>query len=267
MIDYLHMTPLIIAFVFTFGAIIGSFTNAVLWRLRTGETVLHGRSYCPSCKHTLGPADLIPLLSYLALGGKCRHCEAEIGAHYLWVELGMGVLYVAATFAVMREYGPAFGGIGLAALLLHWYFMTMFVIIFVYDWRYMLILRKVTLPATIIAVIANLALAVPPTSIAIGMLVGWGFFAAQYAVSKGRWVGGGDPWLGLLMGAVLGWPLVALALFMAYIGGALVGSVLLLTRRAHMQSQLAFGTFLSVAAVVTLLYGDRILVWYLTLLA
>jgi prepilin signal peptidase PulO-like enzyme (type II secretory pathway) len=131
----------------------------------------------------------------------------------------------------------------------------------------MLILRKVTLPATVVAVAANLALGVPLVSLAIGMLIGWGFFMAQILLSKGKWVGGGDAWLGLLMGAILGWPMVVVALFLAYISGALVGSVLLLLRRARMQSQLPFGTFLSAATIVALLVGDRILNWYLTLLS
>ncbi len=261
------MSLLALISTFVFGTVIGSFLNAVLWRLRTGESVAHGRSYCTTCRHTLAAADLVPLLSYLLLRGKCRYCAAPIGSQYPMVELATGFLYVASAATVFFAHGNVLGADALTTLLLYWYLMSVLVIVFVYDWRYMLILRAVTLPATGIAAVANLALGVPWISLVLGMLIGWGFFRLQIIVSRGRWVGGGDAWLGLLMGAALGWPMVVVALFIAYLTGAAVGSFMLLTRRASMQSQIPFGTFLAAATVITLLAGDGILTWYLNLLS
>jgi prepilin signal peptidase PulO-like enzyme (type II secretory pathway) len=266
MLYFPHMTPLALAASFVFGTVIGSFANAVIWRLRTGETVVRGRSYCPSCRTTLSASDLIPLLSWLLLRGRCRYCEKEIGAHYPAVELAMGALFLAAAWASIGDFGYVLGGDAFVMLLLRWYLCAVLLIVFVFDLRYMLILRKVTVPATVIAAVANLALGTPAVSLLLGMALGWGFFMAQILVSKGRWVGGGDAWLGLLMGAALGWPMVGVALFIAYIAGALVGSVLLVLKKAEMQSQLPFGTFLAASTVLTMLAGDRILGWYLTLL-
>ena len=128
-----------------------------------------------------------------------------------------------------------------------------------FDLRHRVILRAVTLPAAVIAAVANVALGASPLSIALGMLIGAGIFYVQYAVSKGRWVGGGDIHLGLLIGAALGFRNAVAAIFVAYITGAVYAVYLLATKKKQLQSQIPFGTFLSASAIVMLLFGDRIL--------
>ena len=251
-------------FVFVFGTLIGSFTNAVLWRLRTGESFIFGRSYCPHCRHELSAPDLVPVFSYVLLAGRCRYCRKGIHPHYIAVELAMGLLFLL--FARHDLAGGFTDSSGIARLVLHWYFCVVLTIIFVYDLRYMLILRSVTMPATVIAFAANLALGDSAVGLAAACVVGAGFFYAQHALSRGRWVGGGDINLGLLMGAMLGWPHLLLALMLAYVSGASVGIVMLARRSKTWKSQIPFGTFLSLATVVTLLWGDRILAWYFGLL-
>lgn len=259
------MTPVVLAFIFVFGTIIGSFLNAVIWRLRTGETFLRGRSYCPVCRHVLGVMDLVPLLSYLVLLGRCRYCRKGISPRYPTIEAATGLLFLAFALQTGARYGDVFGWPAVLELLRNWYFVSVLMIIFVYDLRYMLILRKVTAPAIALALAANLALGVAWQGLAIGCLIGWGFFMLQILVSKGRWVGGGDVWLGLLLGAMLGWPMVAIALFVAYVAGAVVGTLLLLCRKVGWKSQIPFGTFLAASSLVTLLAGDSLLAWYLIL--
>lgn len=251
------MTPLLAAFIFMFGTVIGSFLSAVLWRLHTGESFVSGRSCCPHCKHTLAPRDLVPALSYLTLGGRCRYCNHAISPSYIVLELVCGALFLAAAFVTLREsvVTPA----TLAKLLLDWYLLATFVIVFVFDLRHMLILRAVTLPAVVTAAVANIALGMSPTSIALGMVIGAGIFYVQYAVSKGRWVGGGDIQLGLLIGAALGVRGAVAAILLAYITGAMYAVYLLATKKKQLQSQIPFGTFLSACAVVMLLVGDHIL--------
>lgn len=250
-------------FVFIFGTAIGSFTNAVIWRLRTGESFVLGRSYCPHCHHELSALDLIPTLSYLLLRGRCRYCRKGIHPQYLLMELAMGAIFLA--FALKDLPYMIVGAHSLMSLLLHWYIAAILVIVFVFDLRYMLILRSVTVPATVLAILGNFALGMSPLKIAAGCAIGGGFFWLQYVASKGRWIGGGDMYLGLLMGAVLGWPGILLALMIAYVSGAVIGVGLLATKKKSMQSQLPFGTFLAAATLIVMLWGDRILSWYLGL--
>lgn len=257
------MLPILGIFVFVFGTIIGSFLNAVLWRLRTGEGFVFGRSYCPCCRHPLAARDLVPVLSYLMLRGKCRYCRKGIHPSYLAVELTMGSLFLA--FAAPALSADAITGTVLARLLLEWYFVSILVLVFVYDLRYMLIPRSVTFWASVAAGIGGVLLGANPISLAVGFLVGGGVFWLQYVLSKGKWIGGGDIHLGALMGLMLGWPKILVALFVAYVSGAAVGSALLLAKKTSWQSQVPFGTFLAAATVVALLWGDRILAWYLGL--
>lgn len=258
------MEPLLSAFILVFGAVIGSFLNAVLWRLHAGESIVSGRSLCPSCRHSLHAKDLVPILSWLFLGGRCRYCRAGIGASYLAIEATVGLLF---WLAAARDLGTGLvAPRDIARLLLDWYLIATLVVVFVYDLRHMLILRAVTAPATLIAGVGSLALGMPLTSLFGGMIVGGGFFYLQYTLSKGRWVGGGDIFLGILMGAMLGWSHTLAAIMLAYIAGALYASVLLLRGRKTMQSEIPFGTFLSAAAGAMLLYGDAILGWYLGML-
>jgi prepilin signal peptidase PulO-like enzyme (type II secretory pathway) len=253
------------AFIFAFGAVIGSFLNAVLWRLHAKESFIFGRSHCPHCRHELAAVDLVPILSYLLLGGKCRYCRRTIDPAYLLIEVAAGTLFLLSALNLMTLAG-GLDAAALARLLLQWYLLAVLIIVFVYDCRYMLILPSIALSAAAVAFAGNLALGQSWWSLLVGAVFGGGFFYLQYVLSGGRWIGGGDIYLGVLLGAMVGWPQVLLVLFLAYISGAVVGSALLLARKKTMQSQVPFGTFLSAAGAVVLLYGDQIAAWYLGLI-
>lgn len=238
---------------FVLGTAIGSFCNVVIYRLHAGESPFRGRSHCPHCGHELGVADLVPVASFAALGGKCRYCRRQIFWQYPIVELAMGLLAVLMVWA----FGVTWTGL-LAVVL-----SAFLLVIFVYDLKHQLILDRVSLPAMAVGLLFSLVVGRSWLSIGLGAVIGAGFFALQYALSRGRWIGGGDIRLGGVLGLSLGWPLVAVCLVLAYFSGSVVAAVLLLTKRKGWSSLLPFGTFLSLAGVVTLVWGQNILQWYL----
>jgi prepilin signal peptidase PulO-like enzyme (type II secretory pathway) len=139
--------------------------------------------------------------------------------------------------------------------------------IFIYDLKYQEVLDSMTLvPALIIFVVKILVFGASWQDMLIGAGIGAGFFLLQYIISKGKWVGGGDIRIGLLMGIILGWKLVLLALWIAYIVGAIISVVLLFKKKKQMSSQIAFGTFLSMATLVVMMWGESVLAWYLAFL-
>lgn len=232
-----------------FGLIIGSFLNAVLWRMRVRRTLLSDRSRCPHCKHVLSPSELIPVLSFFWLRGKCRHCRRRISWWYPGVELATAAVFVITwlRFGFSPELVYA---IVIASFL---------IVIFVYDARYSLILDRVSLPGAALAFVGNLLLGVNFWDVLLGAILGAGFFLLQFLISRGRWIGGGDIRLGLLLGAFLAWPGILFALCLAYILGSLYGIALVLRRKKTWQSAIPFGTFLSLAGYLFYLISERVL--------
>ena len=273
-------------FVFIFGTIIGSFLNAVIWRIHVSRSVMRGRSRCVHCEHELSAGDLIPLVSFALLRGKCRYCKKPISWQYPLVELAMGTLFVLS-YGIFLAGAPdgiiqnLFLGQQAGALLAFvrlLFFLAVLVVLFVYDARWGLLPDSVTLPAIPLAYIINLFVfsspavcvdstvvcffASPWAQMLLAALIGGGFFALQYIISRGVWIGGGDIRLGALMGIMLGFPGVLYALFIAYIVGACVAVVLLAFRKKGMKSEIPFGPFLCGATMVMLLYSDRIIDWF-----
>lgn len=235
------------------GAALGSFCNVVVYRLHDGRSPLRGRSSCPKCGHVLTAADLVPVLSFLFLRGKCRYCRAAISWQYPLVELAMAV--IATTMVLKFGLTPAaVVGTILGAFLL---------VVFVYDLKHELILDVVTVPGMVVALVGSLLIGRPFSSVLLGGILGAGFFFIQYAISRGRWIGGGDIRLGAMLGLGLGWELLIVALVLAYLSGSLVAAALLLLRRRTLKSVVPFGTFLSLAGVAAFLWGSEIAAWYL----
>ena len=250
------MTWLII---FIFGLIIGSFLNAVIFRLKLNEQFIRGRSKCLNCQNELKAWDLIPVLSFIFLKGKCRYCHKAISWQYPLLELATGLVFLLGYFNL--SYIKADFVFSYLTFIV---FACFLIIIFIYDLKYYLILDKVSLPAFTIALILNVLLGYNVGNLLLASVIIGGFFGLQFIISQGKWIGGGDIRLGLVMGAMLGWPLALVALFLAYILGAVFGLILIISRRKDWQSQLPFGTFLTAATLIALLWGHEILSWYLT---
>jgi prepilin signal peptidase PulO-like enzyme (type II secretory pathway) len=248
--------------VFIFGLAVGSFLNVLIWRLHTGESILNGRSYCPKCKHVLGAKDLVPVFSFLFQKGKCRYCGKLIDWQYPLVELATAILFVAA-FLQISDFR-----FQILELLKNWFVISVMVVVFVYDLKYTLILDKVIYPAAVVALLASplidgqgvrrgIATAL------VAAAIGGGFFLLQYALSKGKWIGGGDVKMGFLMGLILGIKGLLVALFFSYVLGALAGSILVAASKKTMKSAIPFGTFLAVGTLIAMFWGEEILRWYL----
>jgi len=259
-------------FVIFFGACIGSFLNCLAWRLYHNES-LWGRSACPKCHKMIAWYDNVPLLSWLALGGKCRHCQKKIAIQYPLVELATACLFLLAFkmafplgISISELYNLQFSFSSLMPLLRDWVLISFLVIIFIMDLRWMVVADEVSISAIVVIFLLNLSLGLSWSLLLGSAVVGGGFFALQYAISRGRWVGGGDIRIGALMGVALGWPLTLVALMLAYFSGALVGVILIAVKKKGLKSPLPFGVFLAPATLVALWWGPRIWQWYVNLL-
>ncbi len=256
-------------FIFVFGVVTGSFINVLIFRTRREASVWKGRSKCMNCGKVIGVKDLVPILSFVLLKRRCRNCKSIISWQYPLVELISGTvllfLYLRYNFGLCLPE--------LASPNMDWAFFVrdsifslFLIIIFVYDLKYRLILDRFTIPAALFAFASNWYLGYPFWSLVLGALVLGSFFAAQYFLSKGKWVGGGDMRMGMMAGFMLGITQGLVMLFFAYLLGAVAGIYLILSGRAKMHTAIAFGTFLAIATFVTMIIGESVLDWYLSYL-
>jgi len=247
--------------IFIGGTCIGSFLNVLIYRIRNKKGFITGRSFCPKCKHKLAWYDNIPLLGFILLKARCRYCREKISFQYPLIELATGILFMLAFFRWQAEKA------NILNLVSYFIFTSILIVIFVYDFKWYLILDKISIPAIIIALFLNIFLGGSILNLLLAGAVAGGFFLAQFFISGGRWIGGGDIRLGFLMGIMLGWPNILTALFIAYIFGAIAGIFLILVGKKKMQSKLPFGTFLTFATFIAMLWGQKILAWYINYLS
>lgn len=234
------------------GALVGSFLNVVILRTKSRKSFIGGRSRCPKCKRVLPWTELIPIMSYIFLRGRCRKCRKPISTQYPLVE-GLTMVVFALLFVT---YGIAWvlpvTFIGGSAMIL----------LAVYDFRWQLLPDAFTIIFAIAAIVITIMIGHSWIDMLIGGAAGGIFFALQYILSRRRWVGSGDIFLGMAMGLLLGWKLLALALFFAYVIGAMVAAVMILTKRLRMTSSIAFGPYLLAATFIAWICGQQIISWY-----
>ncbi len=252
---------------FILGAIIGSFLNVIILRTHQNSSIVFGRSHCSQCRHQLRWYELVPVISFLWLRGKCRKCKGVLSRQYLLVELATAILFVVITYYTIDPIALLAGDWSVVvAWLRNLFVVCTFIVVFVYDLRWQLIPDRFTLPALVGVILANTMLGMAIVPMVLAMAVGGGFFLLQFILSKGRWIGGGDIRLGALIGAVVGWPVVVVALFLSYIIGALTLAPLLFSGRARLGAMVPFGTFLVIGALLSMMWGHDIAQWYLSLL-
>lgn len=250
------------------GLILGSFINAFVWRFHEGKDWVRGRSECTHCHHQLATKDLIPVLSWVWLRGKCRYCKAKIDDNPL-PELALPLLYVLSYI-----YWPfVLEGWGLTVFVMWCVFLVGFVILAVYDFKWFLLPDKIVFPLVGLAVLYVLLLAVhradPKVILSAigGAVVVSGTFYVLFQISKGKWIGGGDVKLGLVLGLLAGGILEGfLLLFVASVAAMLVTLPQLIQGRAHRKSHVPFGPFLILGLIVVVLFGNDLLNWYTGLL-
>ena len=250
------------------GAAMGSFIDALTWRLHTKRNFVTGRSECEHCHHKLGVLDLIPIFSWLMLGGKCRYCHKPITPVALLTEIAMATLFVVSYL----NWQPGFGSWQAITLFGLWLvYLVMLGALFVYDLRWFLLPDVIVLPLIALGLadagiqtwLAGASIADYANHVVLGVLAMAGVYWALYMVSKGKWVGFGDVKLAVFMGAVLGWQKTLLVLMLANVIGLLVVLPGLLTRKLNAKSRVPFGPFMIVAFVIVGLFGDSILDWYI----
>ncbi len=262
--------------VFILGLVIGSFLNVVILRTKRGISPMSGRSSCEKCERKLTTLDLIPVLSFLVLRAKCRSCSAPLTLQYPLVEAATGILFVIAYSNIfpLGVVGVEFTATKLIDLFGVWVFLAVLIVLFVYDFRWFLVPMNIVVPAIVFAYLFNsiyhsssiapcfsaffapCALQISWIQYALASAIGGFFFYAQYALSRGRWVGEGDMYLGLLIGAMVGFPMVLAALFIAYMVGATASVFLLTVFRYTMKSAVPFGPFLAIGTAVVLLFNE-----------
>jgi len=246
--------PGAVAFLFFAGLLIGSFLTVVAHRVPRGESVVGGRSHCPSCGAQIAAYDNVPVASWLLLRGRARCCGAPISPRYPLTELATGALYAATVLVLWGDAGEVV--LGLA-------FVTMLVAVTLTDLERRIIPNKVLL----VGAMAGLALAaatdpgsLPERAIAVAAAGGL-LFAVALAYPRG--MGMGDVKLAAVMGLYLGRS-VGPALLFAFAAGSLVGLALIARHGAAARKQaVPFGPFLAFGGVVGLLAGDQLVDWYL----
>ncbi|MGB2762768.1 MAG: prepilin peptidase [Minisyncoccales bacterium] len=255
-------------FVFIFGLVIGSFLNCVIYRLEKKESALSGRSYCPHCKHQLKWYDLIPLLSFIILKGKCRYCQKPISIQYPLVELATAFLFVLIFLRPNLETRFGLFNLDLFNFVFLLIIASVLIIIFVYDLKHYIIPDKVIFPAILLVLLYQLIFNFQLNNFYSVLISAFGaatFFLIIVLVTKGKGMGIGDIKLAFLMGLLLGWPNIFVALFFAFLIGAIMGIGLILAHKKTLKSEVPFGPFLVTGTFIALFWGKELINFYLNL--
>lgn len=259
-----------IALLFVLGAVIGSFLNVCIYRLPMEQSIVRGRSHCMNCGGELRPGDMVPIISYLLLRGRCRHCDAAFSLRYPLVELISGVVFVwtlltvglgpelikgliFASFLIVITFIDLdhqliydrvllwLGGLGLLMYPLKYYFNDL--------------LQLMGIP------LAYVTLNISWLDPVLGFLAG-GLPMLVIALLARGGMGGGDIKFAAAFGIWLGWKFTLLALVLSFFIGGTVSSLLLLLRIRGRKDMIPFGPFLALGAWLSFLYGGEILRWY-----
>jgi len=242
-------------FTFGLGALVGSFLNVCITRLPQegpkAQSIVWPRSHCDQCQKKLPWHDLIPLLSYMILRGRCRFCQKKISFEYFIVELATAFLAVW-TF---DQFG--FRPQGFAYFL----FVASLIVITVIDIHHRIIPDVISLGGTLLGFLLSLHfLDIDPLESLMGILIGGGFLFilawTYFKATQREGMGGGDIKLSAMIGAFLGYKSILLVLFLSSILGSFWGLFLILLKKESLKTALPFGPFLAGAALITLFYGD-----------
>ncbi len=234
-----------------FGLAIGSFLNVVIARLPERRSLWWPGSACPGCGALLAWYDNIPVLSFLALRGRCRACSVAISWQYPVVELLTGAVFLAG----YASFGPTLRFVGAAVLL------AALVAVTVIDLQRQIIPDAITLPGIVAALLIGVGTGAWLDDL-IGALVGGGVFFVIIVVQPAG-MGGGDMKLSAMLGAFLGWKVVLFSLFVAVTLGGVLAIVLLATGLRGRKDPVPFGPFLAFGGATGLFWGERVVAWYL----
>lgn len=229
------------------GLVFGSFGNVLIYRIHTQRPIT-GRSACPSCHKTLSWFELFPILSYLALRGRCRRCHHAIGITYPLVEFGSANFFV---FAYALHYPDMLAAV-VGAFILYFLFLAC-----IYDAAYQKIPDVFTICIALLAIVSVVTTGTYDTALA-GAAVMLVWFGGQWLVSRGKAVGTGDIFLAVALGLWLGLRYALMTILISYMAGAIILGILLVAKRIRAKQQrIAYVPFLAIGVLLTLLgVGD-----------
>jgi prepilin signal peptidase PulO-like enzyme (type II secretory pathway) len=226
------------------GAAFGSFANVVVIRLKNGEK-FGGRSHCMSCKKTLAPLDLVPIVSWFMLGGKCRYCRKTVHWQYPVVETAMSVFTVIAYF-----HNTSSNSFDILAMGFEVALAFILVVLTTFDARWKLVPMEFLIGSTILLAAWRLLLGVSWLELVLGAIVISVLLGLLVVGSRGSMMGEGDPFVGLFMGTVLGFPLALLGLLISFVIGGSVAAALLMEGAVGRKTQIAFVPFLAAGTLI-----------------
>ncbi|MBV7275749.1 prepilin peptidase [Clostridiaceae bacterium UIB06] len=241
--------------VFILGTVVGSFLNVCIYRIPNEQSIAYPPSHCTNCNNYIKWYDLIPIISYIFLKGRCRHCGEKISIKYPLIEFVTGFLYLM----IYIKYG-----IGIN-LLKYITFISIMIVVGMIDLETTDIYFKTTVVGVIAAcvfLVIYIYMGLPIKGYVFGGLLGAGVLAIIALITKGG-MGWGDVEICLVCGLFLGIKYTALVLFLSFIIGSIIGILLILSGKKSRKDYVPFGPFIVIASVVTLFFGQSILNWYL----
>jgi len=242
---------------FILGTIIGSFLNVCIYRIPKEESITFPPSHCMNCGNQIKWYDLIPVLSYVFLRGKCRFCKEKVSIRYPIIELITGVVFTT----LYIEYGIGFNFSKYAL------FSCFLIVIGMIDFDTTDVYLMTTLPGIICGVIFLIIgwrLGCEFSAYLFGALLGGGIISLIILLTGG--MGWGDAEICVLCGIFLGLKLTAVMLFISFILGGVVGILLIITKKKSRKDYIPFGPYLAVASIMTMYFGNEIFNWYLATL-
>ncbi|MCB2286433.1 prepilin peptidase [Clostridium algidicarnis] len=243
--------------IFLLGAIIGSFLNVCIYRIPLGESIAYPPSHCTNCDARLKWYDLIPIFSYLFLKGKCKYCKEKISLKYPSIEF-----FTATAFLITYiNYGLS---LYLIKYIILWCFL---IVISIIDIKFQDVYAVTTIPGiiigVIIATIENVIYFTPFWNYLLGGAIAGGVIALIVYITGG--MGKGDIEIAALCGVFIGWKYSIIMIFLSFIIGAIIGVILIISKKRSRKDYIAFGPFIALSALFTVFYGSHILNYYVGL--
>jgi len=289
-------------FSFIFGTIVGSFLNVVIERIDTKESIFFSRSHCPSCKKILQWWELIPILSFIILKGRCSSCKQKISLQYPLVEFLTGLVFLFLSWRIFRfPFSKSiifFSDLSILKIIAFlnfiflFYWMSVLIVISIYDIKKFLILDEVLFPAIFISLfwrlLFYLATYFDKNFLSFNHFLGnfeytfgyYSYFLSLFLgvlfpvltisiivyLSKEKAMGWGDAILAFFIGLILGFPESLIALIIAFLTGGFSSLIFIIFKKKNLKSYLPFAPFLSLGALLVMLFGDIIIKGYFSLI-
>jgi len=244
----------------TLGAIVGSFLNVCVYRIPRSLSIVFPGSQCPNCKTHIAFYDNIPILSYLILKGKCRHCHAHISIKYPLVEAMNAVLYLG----IFLKFGLSF------TTLVYFIFVSILIVVSFIDFGFRIIPDGLSFSGIVLGFLSSLfILQITWLQSLLGILIGGGLLLAvaltYEKITHKEGMGGGDVKLLAMIGAFTGWQGIPFVILVSSFVGAIVGIIFIILTKKDTKFAIPFGPFLSFAAILYIFLGPKLIRWYLSI--